>query len=55
MSTTRPISIQCEATNCLFNTAGECNKIHSIGVVEISQSYNSAVCANYVDKTKCNE
>lgn len=45
---TRPIEIQCEATSCLFNSAGICTKAAQTGIIEISQKEDSAVCVNFI-------
>lgn len=44
---TRPIDIQCEATNCIFNLAGTCNKAAQTGTIEISQEGDAATCINF--------
>lgn len=45
---TRPIEIQCEATSCLFNSAGICTKAAQTSIIEISQKGDSAVCVNFI-------
>lgn len=45
---TRPIEIQCEATSCLFNSAGICTKTSQTGIIEISQKGDFAVCDNFI-------